>query len=831
MNPPNFMLKHWPDLFQRSVKRFEGQKAYQVRLLKEHSQWLFYIFLVMFFPLWYLAINKSVTIWSLCGVSLVLVAVRLFLHQGLQRLAIWFYIGSYLVIIGAVITKSGGVFSTDAFYFVPLVAIAGLLLDVREGLAIVAGIFLYMGYLWWLEERTAALFSSGFILADVMICCVITLVTVRLAIRSLFGSLGTLEVELAHRHSVEQQLVDGKKHLNAIYEALSDSVLLVELPDGLILEANHSTGLIFDRPGEKFPGKQISHLFSSEPSVVPSVIQSALAAGQCAVEAEVSTPAGRKLWLEIACTRISHDSAQRVVLVLRDISARKQRDEEKLWYERIVNQMMEDVVYTGRDGRIQYVNPSFERNSGYTMAECVGQTSSFLKSGAHEAAFYTAMWTTISSGGTWAGVFINRTKDGNLIHQETIISPVMGQDDRILGYLAIKRDITEKLELERRYVQAQKMEAIGTLAGGVAHDFNNILCSIIGFTELAKIDAAEAHDLCDKLDHVLASSYRARDLVSRILTFSRHENQTRKPVQVVEIIKEVIDLLKPALTSSVALSAELAPGLPPVLMDPSQFHQIMMNLATNAAHAMRGMGAPRLSLRARLEDAPPHITLGTPTLQAGRTLLVEVQDNGHGMSHAVLSRIFEPFYTTKPQGEGTGLGLSVVHGIVKDAGGSIQVSSTEGQGTLFQLYFPAVDAAAQDPESKPEFRFVGKQQRVLFVDDEEFLCTLMRKLLASFNLKVSVVSNPVQALEIIRSGEAFDLVISDFTMPGMTGLGIAQELWARQPNVPFILASGLIKAEIRAELEQAGVHYILPKPFTAASVAVAISECLGGSVS
>jgi signal transduction histidine kinase len=196
----------------------------------------------------------------------------------------------------------------------------------------------------------------------------------------------------------------------------------------------------------------------------------------------------------------------------------------------------------------------------------------------------------------------------------------MGQDDRILGYLAIKRDITEKLELEKRYVQAQKMEAIGTLAGGVAHDFNNILCSIIGFTELAKIDAAEAHDLCDKLDHVLASSYRARDLVNRILTFSRHENQTRVPVQVVDIIREVIDLLKPALTSSVALSAELAPDLPSVLMDPSQFHQIMMNLATNAAHAMRTMDAPRLSLGARLEDAPPHITLGTPTLHpAGRS--------------------------------------------------------------------------------------------------------------------------------------------------------------------------------------------------------------------
>jgi CheY-like chemotaxis protein len=266
-------------------------------------------------------------------------------------------------------------------------------------------------------------------------------------------------------------------------------------------------------------------------------------------------------------------------------------------------------------------------------------------------------------------------------------------------------------------------------------------------------------------------------------------------------------------------------------MDPSQFHQIMMNLATNAAHAMRTMAAPRLSLRARLEDAPQQITRLTPTLQAGRTLLVEVQDNGHGMNQAVLSRIFEPFFTTKPQGEGTGLGLSVVHGIVKDAGGNIHVSSTEGKGTLFQLYFPAVDAEAHGPDSKPEFRFVGTQQRVLFVDDEEFLCTLMRKLLSSFNLQVTVASNPLKALEILRSGEAFDLVISDFTMPGMTGLAIAKELWAHHPNVPFILASGLIKAETRAELEQAGVHYILPKPFTAASVAVAISECLGGSVS
>jgi PAS domain S-box-containing protein len=771
-----------------------------------------------------LAINKSITIWSLCGVSLVLVSVRLLLHKGLQRLAIWLYIGIYFIIVGAVITQSGGAFSTDAFYFVPLVAIAGLLLDALEGLLIVACIFLYLGFLWWLNERALTLFSSGFVLADVLLCCVITLITVRLAIRSLFGSLITLGDELVRRQAVEKQLVDGKAHLNAIYEALSDLVLLVDSADGTILEANHSMEHLLGRSGEKLHGQKISHLFSCEPTLVPNLIQTGLSSGQCSVESEVSTQLGRKLWLEIVCTRISQESDQRVVLVLRDITVRKQRDEEKLWYERIVNQMRDDVVYTDPKGQILFVNPNFERSVGYTMAECVGKPSSMLKSGVHNQAFYKGLWSTITAGNTWFGILVNRTKAGLLINQETIISPIIGQDGGILGYLAIKRDITGKLELEKRYIQAQKMEAIGTLAGGIAHDFNNILTGINGFTSLALQTASGNSEQLDYLGEIRRAGHRAAELVRQILAFSRAGEQAMMPMQLRHVVSEATKLLRASIPSSIEFEVNLAVDLPAIQGNATQLHQVVMNLGTNAWHAMRDRPG-KLSVRLETIEVDESTALALPGISPGPHLRLAVSDTGCGMDITTQGRAFEPFFTTKGPREGTGLGLSVVHGIIGKHHGAIKLISEINKGTTFEIYLPATSDAPIKIEDDSEESPLGHGERILVVDDEESLVRLGVRALCKLGYAAEGQSNVLEALaRLEREPHAFQLVITDQTMPGMNGLEFAQRLGDLRADLPVLLASGVSDSIAQERIVEAGVSGVLSKPYSVANLALLVSK-------
>ena len=395
---------------------------------------------------------------------------------------------------------------------------------------------------------------------------------------------------------------------------------------------------------------------------------------------------------------------------------------------------------------------------------------------------------------------------------------------RVLG---IVRDISERLELERRLVQSQKMEAIGTLAGGVAHDFNNILCSIIGFTELAKMDAGEDVELIEKLEQVLQSSGRAKDLVTQILTFSRRNKQEMKPVDPATLVMDSFKLLRPLLPASIDIQVELAPGLPSILGDVSQLHQILMNLGNNAAHAMRHIAQPRLLVRSLLQDAPVDLQASNPQLLPEQTLLLEVVDNGQGMDKETLSRIFEPFFTTKPLGEGTGLGLSVVHGIVKSHQGAILVISEPGQGASMRLFFPVLRTSVTQQPLAEEQEFQGRNERILFVDDEVVLCNYMSHLLSRFGLEVTVENDSRKALERIQNLETYDLVISDLTMPHVTGLQLAEALRAHDQVTPFILASGLIHRELQPELKRLAIHCVLPKPYSSFSVAAALNRALG----
>lgn len=397
---------------------------------------------------------------------------------------------------------------------------------------------------------------------------------------------------------------------------------------------------------------------------------------------------------------------------------------------------------------------------------------------------------------------------------------------------AIKRAVHEaeeraqRKQLDDHLRQAQKMEAIGQLAGGIAHDFNNILGCIVGYTELALLEASNPMAVEENLEEVLKASQRAKELVLQILTFSRQQEQERKPIRLQPVIKEALKLLRASLPSTIEVHSDIATDYAAVLADGTQIHQVIMNLATNAAHAMSGRpGQLRVSLTtADLRDNAGAVHAD---LRAGRYFKLSVSDTGCGMDASTLQRIFEPFFTTKPPGEGTGLGLAVVHGIMKSHDGAITVESQPGKGTTFHLYFPVYGGAASETQLQTGSVPGGQGQRVLFIDDEPPLAFLGRKLLERAGYTVTIQTNSVEALAAFRSNPAaYDLVITDLTMPNLTGADLASELLKLRPNLPIVLTTGFTGAMNSAKAQALGVRELVLKPLNGRSLAEAAHRAL-----
>lgn len=354
------------------------------------------------------------------------------------------------------------------------------------------------------------------------------------------------------------------------------------------------------------------------------------------------------------------------------------------------DQVADAIIVTSVDGTIQYVNAAFERNSGYNRSEVIGQNLRILESGQYTEQFYREMWDTIRTGRIWSGRFINRRKDGTLFEEEATISPLRDDSNAITNYVAIKRDVSHEAQLEKQLRQAQKMEAIGTLAGGIAHDFNNILTAIIGYVELAQWDVNENNPVMQKLNKVLTASHRAKDLVRQILTFGRQNELERLPVQISLAVAEVLKLLQATLPETIEIRRKIGSKAHIVLADSTQIHQLLLNLTTNAAHAMEASGGVlEICTRAFLLN---HTNFNEfPELIPGSYLEITVTDTGHGMNRSTLGRIFDPFFTTKEPTKGSGMGLAVVHGIVKRHKGAIRVHSELHHGSAFQILLPNLE--------------------------------------------------------------------------------------------------------------------------------------------
>ena len=420
--------------------------------------------------------------------------------------------------------------------------------------------------------------------------------------------------------------------------------------------------------------------------------------------------------------------------------------------------------------------------------------------------------------------------DGATHHYEARI--VRSGPDEVVATI---RDITQRKNaeahrerLEQQLRQSQKMEAIGTLAGGIAHDFNNILTAILGYAELLRAQVRGQTGLEDRLGEITKAGSRAKDLVSQILTFSRRQEHTRTTMSLGPAIDDALKLMRAAIPATVEIDAAVDPDLPPVLADATQIHQVVMNLAANAAAAMAGEPGRLLVRCSAVElDAASAADLG---LAPGRYVRLSIEDTGCGMPPEVLERIFDPFFTTKGPGEGTGLGLSVVHGIVKAHDGAIAVESRVGEGTAFRIYFPAL-LERQPSRARPRpTAATGQGEHVLCVDDEPALVELLRDQLQTLGYRVSAYVSPLEALsDFLAHPLDFDVLLTDFTMPGMSGADLAERILKVRPDIPVVMATGYGHVVTEERVRELRVRPLLQKPFSMAVLGEAIQDALSSA--
>jgi PAS domain S-box-containing protein len=529
-------------------------------------------------------------------------------------------------------------------------------------------------------------------------------------------------------------------------------------------------------------------------------------------------------------------SADRVALVLEATELQKTETalrESEARYRALIEEAQDAIFSLSPDGRIQDVNQAGSRITGWDHDTWIGQRFQRVLLPEDVPLAEERVAEVLAGGHPQSFELRIRARTGGLVVLEFALSPLI-KKGQVVGLLGVGRDVTERKraaethnKLEAQLFQAQKMEAIGTLAGGIAHDFNNILTGIMGNTQLTEMDLPPAHPAQAGLKRVMQASRRAKDLVNQILAFSRQQEHQRVPIQLHTIVEEALKLLRPSLPSSIEIHTQLLPASPPVLADASQLHQVLMNLATNAAHAMAETGG-RLEIRQDLVSVDEETVRQRPQLRPGRFVRLSVSDTGSGMAPATLEKIFEPFFTTKAPGQGTGLGLAVVHGIVQQHEGAIIAYSQLGKGSTFQVYLPVCEPASRlagavtSPQAPK-----GKGELIMVVDDEEIVCQVAAGILKRLGYRTAAFLDAAAALQAFgeRPGD-YQLVLTDLTMPKMKGTALAAEIRHFRADIPIILCTGFGGALDRAELAQLALLGPLLKPFTMDSLAAMVAEAL-----
>ena len=501
-------------------------------------------------------------------------------------------------------------------------------------------------------------------------------------------------------------------------------------------------------------------------------------------------------------------------------------DESRHVQSAALNAAANAIVITDPSGTIEWVNHAFTVLTGYPADDVLGKNPRLLKSGKHDPAFYQSLWETILSGRTWRADTTNRRKDGSLYTEYLTITPVLGESGAIAHFVAIKEDITERLQLQAQLLQAQRMESVGRLAGGVAHDFNNLLSVILGWTAMALEELPADHAIRPSLEEVLKAGEGAAGLTRQLLAFSRQQVVEPTLFCLTDLVVEMDKLFRRLIGEDIQFATRSEPDLGTVKMDRGQLEQVLMNLVVNARDAMPEGGKITIETSNVTLDAeyPRHHAGVTP----GEYVMLAVSDSGVGMSEEVKTRLFEPFFTTKESGKGTGLGLATCFGIAQQAGGHIGVYSEEGVGTTMKVYLPRRRDVAAAASRHLERASVRGVETILLVEDEPAVRRVSARMLEGQGYRVLLASSGEEALRVVEDGrEPIHLLLTDVILAGgMSGRVLAERVRALRPELKVLFVSGYTSdVTILHGLLEQGVT-LVQKPFTAESLNRTVREVL-----
>jgi PAS domain S-box-containing protein len=635
--------------------------------------------------------------------------------------------------------------------------------------------------------------------------------------------------DITQRKQTEEALSQSEESLRNLVEA--DVNALVVHKDFRLVYANPAARKLFEAPeGVAVPDVSVlDYVHPDHRNFTRLSTRRMLRTNSSLAPAPILmvTPSGRQLDIEVTSTPITFEHQQAVLSIVRDVTEQRKAEEKIRTLSSSVEQACESIVITDKLGTIEYINPAFTRITGYSEAEAIGQNTSLLKSGEHNKHFYEEMREKLLSGHAWQGRIVDKKKDGSLYPALLTISPVLDGSGEISHFVGIQQDLTSYEAMEKNFLQAQKMEAVGTLVGGIAHDFNNILAGITGNLYLAKRKAAALPNVMQNLDNIEELSFCAADMIRQLLAFARKDQLIMKPIPFTSYVKEIIGLVRVSVPENIKLNQFICSDSLQVYGDSTLLNQVVLNLISNARDALEGADNPVITIR--LESFSPDTVFISKHADAkGRFFAhLSIEDNGCGIPQEHIEHVFEPFFTSKEQGKGTGLGLAMVYGAMQTHNAILEVESEKGSGTAFHIYIPLTEQQERVPGSEQLAVLEGCSEMIMLVDDEQHIVKTGLEVLENIGYRVLIAANGSEAVDLYKTrSDEIDLIIIDVVMPVMGGVEAASYFRDINPLVKVILSTGYDKNTTLPQGAGVPDEVILSKPFSTATLSHTVRKML-----